>query len=69
MDLHAHSAMLLERLANSIHERESNEYADFTFTIKEIHIVEKWMREALKDSDTENGKTAPESAELHHETN
>jgi len=47
IDLHAYSSDLLERLGNSIYDRQGHEAPQFTFTIQEIHIVEQWLKEVL----------------------
>lgn len=48
MDIHAQSAQLLERLANSIYDREGQQSASFAFTTKEIHIVESWLKDVVE---------------------
>lgn len=51
MDLYMRSSQLLERLGNSIYERNAHKSDQpFTFTISEIHIVEDWLQEILKES-------------------
>jgi len=42
IDLHFLSQQLLERLANSIHDRDSNQ-KDFCFSTKELQLVEEWL--------------------------
>jgi len=46
IDLQFLSQQLLERLANSIHDRD-NCQKDFCFNIKELHVVEQWLHEII----------------------
>jgi hypothetical protein len=50
-DINAKSAQLLERLANSIYDRDQNNLMKqhFSFNISEIHIVEKWLVDTLAE--------------------
>lgn len=50
-DLNAKSSQLLERLANSIHDRDKNNILNqnFCFSLAEIHIVENWLKEVLNE--------------------
>ena len=53
IDLHFLSQQLLERLANSIHDRDVNQ-KDFCFNTKELQVVEEWINETflkIKKSD------------------
>ena len=50
LDLHERSANLLERLGNSIYERDGHNAREFCFTVKEIHIVEEWLKDLLKNA-------------------
>lgn len=47
-DLNFLSSQLLERLANSIHDRDSNN-KQFCFSINEIHVVEDWLNSFLEE--------------------
>lgn len=49
IDLHVRSQELLERLANSIHDRDPKSLNPFTFNIAEIHITEAWLTEFIKE--------------------
>ena len=49
IDLHAKSQDLLERLANSIHDREPKNTSPFFFNIAEIHAAEKWLQDFIKE--------------------
>jgi hypothetical protein len=51
IDIHEKSSQLLERLANSIFDRDTTNPNPLCFSTKEIHIVEEWIRELLKDND------------------
>jgi len=56
IDLYMLSAQLLERLGNSIYDRNGQQgNQPFTFTIAEIHVVENWLLEILKESLVEVG--------------
>lgn len=46
IDIHFLSSQLLERLANSIHDRDPNQN-QFCFSINEVHVVETWLSEIL----------------------
>ena len=48
IDINFLSAQLLERLANSIHDRDSAN-RNFCFNIAEVHVVEKWLTETVKE--------------------
>lgn len=49
IDLNAKSQELLEKLANSIHDRESKSITPFFFNINEIHVAENWLEEFIKE--------------------
>ncbi len=48
IDINFLSSQILERLANSIHDRDPNQN-QFCFNIAEVQVVEKWLDETLKD--------------------
>ena len=51
IDLYMRSVQLLEKLGNSIYDRNGHKSAQpFTFTLTEIHIVEDWLQDVLKES-------------------
>jgi len=47
MDIHVESRLLLERLANSVYDRDPTTKNPLFFSVKESHIVEPWIRELL----------------------
>ena len=49
IDIYEKSVQLLERVANSVHDREPKNPNLFTFSLREIHIVEAWLKELLKE--------------------
>jgi hypothetical protein len=53
IDIYAKSVQLLERVANSVHDRDPKNPNLLTFSIKEIHIVEEWMRELINEVEQE----------------
>lgn len=44
IDLHAKAVHLLEKIANSVHEREGN-----CFTKAEVQLVEQWLTEFVQE--------------------
>ncbi|MGE4118925.1 MAG: hypothetical protein AB7F29_13715 [Candidatus Nitrosocosmicus sp.] len=50
IDVAAKASELLEALGNSIYDREGHKGIVFTFTIKEIHIVESWLKDLLREA-------------------
>jgi hypothetical protein len=48
-DIHEKSAQLLEKLANSVYDREPNNPNPLFFSNKEMHIVDQWIRETLHE--------------------
>lgn len=49
IDLYQKSSELLEKLANSIYDRDTNNPNPFFFSVSEVHIVEKWLVELMKE--------------------
>ena len=47
-DIHAKSQQLLEQVANSMHDRAPEE-EHTTFTTREIHVVETFLRQFGKE--------------------
>lgn len=45
IDLHFKAVHLLEKIANSIYEREKIINPIWTFTSAEVQVVEKWLNE------------------------
>ncbi len=48
-DLHEKSAELLEKLANSIYDRDTQNPNPLFFNMKEIIIVEDWIKELIHE--------------------
>lgn len=48
IDIHFKATELLELLANSVYDRDTSNPNPLYFSIKEIHIVERWLREILQ---------------------
>lgn len=49
IDIYAKSVQLLERVANSVHEREPKNPNLLFFSGTEVQVVEDWMRELLTE--------------------
>ena len=49
IDIYAKSVQLLERVANSLHDRDPKNTSLLRFSLKEIHIVENWLKELLTE--------------------
>ena len=49
IDLYQKSSELLEKLANSIYDRDPGNPNPFFFSLAEIHIVENWLSEFMKE--------------------
>lgn len=49
IDIYAKSVQLLERVANSVHDRDPKNPNLLTFSVNEIHIVEDWIKELMKE--------------------
>lgn len=49
IDIYAKSVQLLERVANSVHDRDPKNPNLLTFSLSEIHIVEEWIRELVEE--------------------
>lgn len=49
IDLYARSQELLETIANSVYDREQQLERPLFFSIKEIHLVEIWLNEFMKE--------------------
>jgi hypothetical protein len=48
IDVHDLSKQLLERLANSIHDRDANNN-HFCFNVAEIEVTEQWLQEIIDE--------------------
>lgn len=49
VDLYAKSQDLLEKLANSVHDRDPKNPNPFFFNMAEIHVAEKWLVDFIKE--------------------
>ncbi len=56
MDIHVQSRLLLEKLANSLFDREPRNPRPVFFTVKEAHIVEDWLKQVVKEAMKEIGE-------------
>lgn len=56
-DIHSKSSELLERLANSIYDRDPSNPNPLCFSTKEIHIVEHWLRDLLEKAPIQHHKS------------
>lgn len=52
VDLYAKSVHLLERIANSMHEREPKNHNSLCFSSNEVQIVEAWLANFIADLGT-----------------
>ncbi len=50
IDIHSKSSELLEKLANSVYDRDPNNPNPLFFNIAEIHIVEKFLKDLVQES-------------------
>ena len=50
IDINAKSSELLEKLANSVYDRDPTNPNPLFFNTREIHIVEKFLQELVKES-------------------
>jgi hypothetical protein len=50
-NIHEKSAELLERLANSVYDRDTQNPNPLFFSHKEIEIVESWMKDFIREED------------------
>lgn len=64
MDVYVESRLLLEKLANSIYDRDRDQQqlTQFFFTIKEVHIVEEFI-EKIKE-ELQSGGRSPQNSIL-----
>ena len=49
IDLYAKAVHLLERIANSIHEREPKNLNLVCFSTNEVQVVEGWLKDFIND--------------------
>lgn len=48
MDLNSKAKQLLEKIANSVHERENANL--LCFSVSEVQLVEQWLKEFLDET-------------------
>ena len=56
IDIYVKSTQLLERLANSIYDRDPIGSNQFHFKIKEVHIVEEFIRDLIQEAFSQSGE-------------
>lgn len=49
IDYYAKSVELLERIANSVHERDTKNPNLLCFSVSEVQLVENWLSEFKKE--------------------
>lgn len=49
IDLHAKAFHLLEKIANSVHEREPNNPNLMCFSKTEVQLVEQWLKDFVDE--------------------
>jgi len=59
INVHEKSSQLLERLANSIYDRDPAHPKPFFFNINEIHIVEDWLNDLFRETQIRNPSSTP----------
>lgn len=52
IDIYAKSVQLLERVANSVHERDPKNPNLLCFSTSEVQVVEEWLEEFIKELDS-----------------
>lgn len=50
IDLYQKSSELLEKLANSVFDRDPTNPNPLFFNMSEIHLVENWLKDVLKEN-------------------
>lgn len=50
IDLHSKAVHLLNEIANSVHERDPKNPTLWCFSTTEVQLVEKWLRDFLKET-------------------
>lgn len=53
INVYVESRMLLEQLANSLYDRDTKAEQPVFFSVKEAHIVEKWINKLLDNIQVE----------------
>ncbi len=49
LDLHSKAMQLLEKIANSVHERDPKNPNLMCFSITEVQLVEQWLKEFMNE--------------------
>ncbi len=49
IDLHSKAVQLLEKIANSVHEREPKNPNLLCFSTTEVQVVENWLQEFVEE--------------------
>jgi hypothetical protein len=49
IDLHSKAVHLLEKIANSVHERDPKNPNLLCFSTTEVHVVEQWLKEFVEE--------------------
>ena len=49
IDLHSKAVHLLEKIANSVHERDPNNANLLCFSKTEVMVVEQWLKEFVEE--------------------
>jgi len=49
IDLHAKAIQLLERIANSVHERDPKNANLMCFSTTEVQLAERWLKDFLME--------------------
>ena len=49
LDVYAKSVQLLERVANSVHERDPKNPYLLCFSSSEVQVVEEWIKELIEE--------------------
>jgi hypothetical protein len=50
IDLHLKAVHLLEKIANSVHERDPKNANLLCFSAAEVHLVERWLEEFMHET-------------------
>jgi hypothetical protein len=49
IDLHSKAVQLLEKIANSVHERDPKTPNLMFFSTSEVQVVEQWLKEFVQE--------------------
>lgn len=50
IDLYAKAVQLLEKIANSVHERDPKNINLLCFSVSEVQVVEEWLKEFIEET-------------------